>query len=577
MERNRNQVQNAAQHIRKPVMDLQSTFDIPELCHQYGVQHAVISPGSRNAALTIAFARHPEIQCYSVPDERSAAFIALGLSLKTHQPTVLICTSGSAGLNYAPAVAEAYFNQVPLLILTADRPADLIGKRDGQTIYQQSLYGSHAKAYFDFPSFDENLETAHTCIHQALQASTSDASGPVQVNVPFKEPFYPEQNKTYQATNGLQAVVQADSPSTWDKSRLNQLTHYSKILIIAGQGHKEEKLITTLNQLSTKHNIPVIADVISNCHEVAQAIQHQDLFLINRDPSLQPDLIISFGLSVISKNLKLFLRGCKNLTHWHITPNQDAADTYDHLSEVIAIDTLAFISEWLNTQQEAKAAQQQFFTEWQNANQSAQALISDINPRDWTETTIYKTLLEHIPAHTDLHLANSMAVRYANTLAVKNQLAIYCNRGTSGIDGSNSTAVGTCLASGTNTLLLTGDVAFLYDRNAFWHNHLPDNLRIVVFNNNGGGIFRMIDGPAAQPELKTFFETDQRSSASHVAHEFDFRYLTAHSWEDLDTSWDTFFDFSQGRILLEVFSDAEENKRAYKQLFKKMKDLSSRH
>lgn len=559
-------------------MDLQSTFDIPEICHQYGITDAVISPGSRNAALTIAFARHPKIRCYSVPDERSAAFIALGMSLKNKVPTVLICTSGSAGLNYAPAVAEAYFNQVPLLILTADRPPELIGKRDGQTIHQQELYGRHAKGYFGFPSFEENLNVAQSCLEEAIQLSMKGAPGPVQVNIPFQEPFYPEKDKAYQARKEINCPP-LEKQSDWIfESKLEEIKTFKRILLIVGQGAKDEKLIELLNQLSEKLHIPIIADVISNAHEVIGCIQHQDLFLIYGTDELKPDLIISFGLSVISKNLKLYLRKQTDVSHWHITPNDDAADTYNHLSQTVDCQPEVFLDAWLLNASESGEEQMHFRQNWQSANRQAQVTLDNIDSSAWNESSIYQQIMKSLPQNLDLHLANSMAVRYANVMSLKKQnVEVYCNRGTSGIDGSNSTAVGTCIASGNDTLLLTGDVAFLYDRNAFWHNHLPENLNIILFNNQGGNIFRMIQGPSEQPELKQFFETDQRSTAEHLSREFNFQYLTASSPEELEKALPKILDFSGQRSIFEIITHAEGNKTAYKLLFKKMRELGLSH
>ncbi|MCV9386453.1 2-succinyl-5-enolpyruvyl-6-hydroxy-3-cyclohexene-1-carboxylic-acid synthase [Reichenbachiella ulvae] len=556
-------------------MNLQSTFDIPEICFQFGVKHAVISPGSRNAALTIAFARHPQIECLSVPDERSAAFIALGLSLKTQVPTVIVCTSGSAGLNYAPAVAEAFFNQVPLLILTADRPPELIGKRDGQTIFQKELYGPHVKAYFDFPSLEDDTDQAQELLEKALNTCLTGAKGPVHLNIPFQEPFYPEKDKSYQARKNIR-ITKAVPPQTQVKpEQIQEMDKYPRVLIIVGQGHKDSELNESLSQLSRERNIPVVADVISNAQEVTDCIQHQDLFLIQRDSRLKPDLVISFGLSVISKNLKLFLREQKDIAHWHITPNEDAADTYDHLSKTLSCTALDFLNAWNKSDLNPSAEQKSFFSDWQKANQQANALLEGIDPMDWNESSLYARLMKELPQNTDVHLANSMAVRYANVMGIKQKdIEIYCNRGTSGIDGSNSTAVGTALASKRNTLLFTGDVAFLYDRNAFWHNRVPDQLRIVVFNNQGGNIFRMIQGPSEQPELKEFFETDQRSTALHLAEEFGFNYRPIASMEELDEHLPQFFSFEGQRSILEIFTEAEDNKKAYKQLFKKMRDLS---
>ncbi|UXP31610.1 2-succinyl-5-enolpyruvyl-6-hydroxy-3-cyclohexene-1-carboxylic-acid synthase [Reichenbachiella agarivorans] len=553
-------------------MNLQSIFDIPELCYQYGVRQAIISPGSRNAALTVAFARHAGIRCLSVPDERSAAFVGLGMSLASKQPTVLICTSGSAGLNYAPAVAEAYFNQVPLLILTADRPPELIGKRDGQTIYQSALFGRHAKASFDYPSFDQNLQTQHACMIEALNSCIDGAPGPVHVNVPFAEPFYPESGKIYTASPDL--IVKKPTNKSLPVKLPKALSTFRKILVVIGQQPKDDQLLQVLSLLSTDCHIPVIADVIGNCHGLKPLISHQDLILVNRDSNLAPDLLITCGLSVISKNLKLFLRDSPHSTHWHISTHDDAADTYDWSPLTIDSEPFDIFETMADQLTEESIPQKEYFTLWQSKEARAKMVLKEADRSTWTETSIYQEVLDQLPTAIDLHLANSMAVRYVNTLGISStkDIQVYCNRGTSGIDGSNSTAVGACIASSRDTLLLTGDMAFLYDRNAFWHNHMPTNLKIIVFNNHGGGIFRMIEGPSAQPELKEFFETDQRSSARSTARDFGFAYFTARNMPELRETLASFMNFQDGRSILEIFTDAEENTTAYKQLFKKMKD-----
>lgn len=556
-------------------MNLQPIFDIPEICFQYEITHAVISPGSRNAALTIAFARHPKIKCLSVPDERAAGFIALGISLQTKVPTVLICTSGSAGLNYAPAVAEAYFNQIPLLILTADRPPELIGKRDGQTIYQKELFGKHAKGYFDFPSLDGLPDkTLHKFINDAIKLSISNAHGPVQINIPFEEPFYPKKGVDIKPSQEI-SVENLDTITSTASIESLDLHKYDKILFIAGQEYYLQEKSAYLEQVLSEAKTPLVADLISNCSHINNAITQHELFLkFEEGTSCKPDLIISFGLSVLSKSLKLFLKQHDNIEHWHVTPNDDSADTYGHLSKTIPTDIVSFLKKYLNVNKPPKETQEVFWDLWQSKNRTASKIIEQLDQSIFTEINIYKHLLHNLPNSIDLHLANSMAVRYANATGIQaSDVRVYCNRGTSGIDGSNSTAVGSCLASDRDTILMTGDVAFFYDRNAFWHNHLPDNLYIILFNNNGGNIFRMIDGPSAQPELKEFFETDQKSTAVQLAQELDFEYYPCHSFGEVDIAWNK-LKKGKGRKIIEVFTDPEENKTAYKLLFKKVKELN---
>ncbi|MDW3210767.1 MAG: 2-succinyl-5-enolpyruvyl-6-hydroxy-3-cyclohexene-1-carboxylic-acid synthase [Reichenbachiella sp.] len=555
-------------------MNLQSVFDLVQICHLKGVKHAVISPGSRNAALTIAFSRHPEIECYSVPDERSAAFIALGISLKTKLPTVLICTSGSAALNYAPAVAEAYFNQVPLLILSADRPPEWIGQRDGQTIYQEQLFGNHVKKSLVFPSLEETEEgtaLGHETINQAINCCLEAEMGPVHINIPFREPFYPTTEQGHNFSKSLPVFISDNAPLNNWKSELKDLSNFSRVLIIVGQSTKDPSTIKLLTSLSIESKIPIVADVISNAHQVEDVISSQDVFLKgSKDTNLQPDLLITIGMSVISKNLKLFLRDLRPKAHWHVRQETKAPDTYLSLAKHFAVSEIDFLKE-LEQIFVASDSQRTFQGEWSNIDSKTKKHIEHFGSDDISDFDCYKKVLHALPSGSDLHLANSMAVRYANVIGLSNDkdIEVYCNRGTSGIDGSNSTAVGTAIVSQRPTFLLTGDMAFLYDRNGFWHNHVPENLSIVVFNNHGGGIFRMIEGPSGQPELEEFFETHQQKDASHVAKEFGFEYYPCTSLKELEQNLIPFVKTGKRKIL-EVFTDAEVSKNVYKELFRSL-------
>ena len=542
-------------------MNLQATFDIPEICYQLGIRHAVISPGSRNGALTIAFSQHGGIECLSVPDERSAAFIALGISLKSKVPSVLICTSGSAGLNYFPAIAEAFFNRVPMLVLTADRPPELIDIRDGQTIFQREMYGKHVRAFFDI-SVNEKLDDTHKIVQDAIQTASWEIQGPVHINLPFEEPFYPDEvllpsklSISKKAENNPQVGFPA-----------KEFSDYQNVLIIVGQESFDLQFIKSLSSVSENINIPVISDVIGNVSELDTLIRFQDLVLKDEKNELKPDLVITFGLSVLSKNLKNFLRNNDRLDHWHVDAHDDAVDTFGKLKKRIHQKPEDFLCQLLATGS-PQQPQIEYFENWQKANSYVASKLSALKLDTFTDACAYQSILSELPANIDLHLANSMAVRYINYFGLKSKtgIEVFCNRGTSGIDGSNSTAVGTALVSNKATLLITGDMAFLYDRNAFWHNHVPENLKIIVINNEGGGIFRLIKGPSDHEELEPYFETQQKSTARHLSEEFGFDYFEIRHIKQLKNILQSFFRNSN-RSLLEIFTNKEENETAFRQM-----------
>ncbi len=555
-------------------MSLQPIFDIAEICHQLGVKDAILSPGSRCAPLTLAFARHPGIKTKTISDERSAAFIALGMSLQTEILTVLVCTSGSAALNYAPAVAEAYFQQVPLLIITADRPPEWIDQQDGQTIRQQNIYGQHIKKSFQFPT-DLNHDDAkwhgQRMISEAFNSAMSYPHGPAHINIPFREPFYPSDKDDYRFDSNVKVVKQTRGVNITDQEELDHYfkkwSKFNKKIIIGGQQKLDSGIVDLLSKITSKQKVPVLGDIISNLHAVENIISHSDVFLgQNKNglhESLQPELLVTFGNSTISKNLKLFLRHHQAIEHWHIQESGQVADTYQSLTNIINCTPSFFLQKLADCEVESDFDTQKkenFYHLWEIEERKSRRLISEFFPQEKLREfeVIYEVLsnLEHV----DLHLANSMAVRYANYIGLNasQQVNVFANRGTSGIDGSTSTAVGSSLASGQETILITGDMAFFYDRNAFWHNYSLKNFKVVVLNNHAGGIFRMINGPASQPELEEYFETKQSLSAEHLAKEFGITYLHLDKRSKLKNLVKEFIT-SEGPIILEFESSSQEN------------------
>jgi 2-succinyl-5-enolpyruvyl-6-hydroxy-3-cyclohexene-1-carboxylate synthase len=558
-------------------MNLQPIFNIAEICARQGVKNAVLSPGSRCAPLTLAFARHPDIDVKTFSDERAAAFIGLGMAQVSGSPTVLICTSGTAALNYAPAVAEAFFQQVPLLLLTADRPPEWIDQLDGQTIRQENIYGRHIKRSFSFPAdlnHPDAVWYAERIISEALLEASAYPAGPVQVNVPLREPFYPLPGAAIAYSPTVKVIEEVSQAFSLAESVLQDLSRelgaFKKILVVAGQQPENKGLQASLATFAAQTGAVVVADVISNLHGVATTIRHQDIFLGGKQTTdgsdLQPDLLITFGLSNISKNLKLFLRAFPARSHWHLQAAGPVADPFQSLTRVIRVQPENFFTPLARY---SFARDPGYQSRWQQKDQAAgEYLAAFLDQPEWNEFIVFRQILATLPAPSLLHLANSMAVRYANLIGLRadQQVRVFANRGTSGIDGCTSTAVGTALSGDRLTVLCTGDLAFFYDRNALWHNYLPDNLRIVVFNNHGGGIFRLLDGPRQQPELKALFETCQPLDAALTAREFKLRYYACHDPADLAAALPRFW--SEGPALLEVFAESLVNADFF-DLFKK--------
>jgi len=565
-------------------VDYQPIYNIAKICAAHNVADAVLSPGSRNAPLTYAFVRHEQIKTYTISDERSAAFIALGMSLKSGKPVVLACTSGSAAYNYAPAVAEAYFQHIPLIILTADRPPEWVDQLDGQTIRQNNIYGEHVKKSFQCPvdlSEQDAVWHFERIINEALMLASEGLPGPVHVNIPFREPFYPGKKQSTKAAapkiinkfNTSSALNERD----WVKLVDDWRKHKNKI-IIGGQMHFSNDELEVIGEFSASKHVPIIGDVISNMHGLTNNISLADMFIGGQNAKtkelLRPDLLITFGNSIISKNLKLFIRKYKPKAHWHIQQDGYVPDTYQSLTKIVPMG----ITDLLKSIQDIVAkGPLPYFHSWMGLQNKAASFIPEFNSnKEYNEFSAFYAIFDNLPLACDIHLANSMPVRWANMYGLghtRQQVEIYCNRGTSGIDGCTSTALGAAIKSDKTTLLITGDMAFFYDRNAFWNKYVPDNLRIIVLNNHGGGIFDIIDGPSSQEEHEEYFLTNQPLSAKPLAEEFGLKYYHCKSVEGLSKGLDKFWIRDGNAKILEIETDIATNTKILKKLKREIKKI----
>lgn len=555
----------------------QTIINIPEICYQLGVRDVVLSPGSRSAPLTISFARYKNINKIVIPDERSAGFIALGIALKSKKPVVVICTSGSAVYNLAPAVAEAYFQQIPILIFSADRPPEWIGQFDGQTIYQKEIFGEHVKKFFQFPDNHEHTDSkwfGTRIICEAINTSVSDIQGPVHVNFPFREPFYPEHNSPFKPEKDLQVIRSIPGKSFLEKTELKELSEVfnttKRVLIIGGQSSLDHSMIDVLSDLSNKHNISIVGDCISNLHGIPQTARHTENYLNQNediDSLLVPDLLITFGKSVISKNLKLFLRKANINQHWHIQESGQAVDTFQSLSKQIKCDPEYLFKQLLDSKYELHLKRDEYQSKWKRLEEKSESNFKGSYFNHFTQLESVRIILSQLPESADLHLANSMPVRWVDLSGIssdKNEVEVFCNRGTSGIDGSVSTSLGNSLVSDRLTILITGDLAFFYDRNAWWNNYPKENLRVIILNNHSGGIFGLIKGPSDQPELEEYFETRQDSTAGFTAQEHGLEYHKCKKTDDLKKTLNSFFEKSSKGKILELEFDNKVDKKEFK-------------
>lgn len=534
----------------------------------FGYRHVVVSPGSRNAPLIIELAAYPEIIKYSIVDERSAAFFALGLAQQLQEPVAVVCTSGSALLNYYPAVTEAFYSQIPLTVVSADRPKHLIDIGDGQTIRQEHVYANHILAEANLSETD--LKFNEQSLLKALQMQKEHA-GPIHINVPFSEPLY----EKAVAQKDIFRLPQIKKESLLDEKPipLSELEKYAEIwnqanrkMLIIGVHQPDEMLQTQLEHLTKDPSVVILIEATSNVkHPEFIACIDKMVFPMQEShfEDFRPDVLLTLGGMVVSKKIKYLLRKYPPKHHWHIDKNR-ALDTYHVLEKHFEVSTSLFFSQFFFlTQTKESDFKQQWITLKQKRQQKHKAYFKEVAFSDFS---VYEFINRNMPKDMIIHFSNSAVIRYAQLFIwLKNQ-DIYANRGTSGIDGSVSTAVGAAVASENQVVLVTGDLSFFYDSNALWNRYVPKNFKIILVNNGGGGIFRFIPGPADSGSMK-FFEYPHELKAVDLCKMHGVNYLSASSQAELTAVWDIFIKHNEQTQVLEIKTPSLDNAAILKTYF----------
>lgn len=540
---------------------------VVELCISKEINHIVISPGSRNAPLIVGFTSQNYFTCYSIVDERCAAFFALGLAQQLQKPVAIVCTSGSAALNYYPAIAEAYYSDIPLVVITADRPSHLVDIGDGQTIRQEHVYANHIEYSANCKEGEEFQEYNEAEINKALNTAI-EKQGPVHINVPFSEPLYlrvAEKNSTPKiiATSLLQDVVDV----IYLKNLAEKWNVASKKMILVGTLFPYTIDSKLLESLANDTTVIVLTESTSNLHHknFFPAIDQLISSLSEKESKmLQPDILVTFGGMVVSKRIKAFLRKYSPKEHWHVGL-KNANDTFFCLTDHLKNSPNTFWEHFLPLTISSTSNYQIGALKLKEAKLEKQLQFEANMP--FSDFSVYHSIFKSIPDNTQLQLANSTAIRYAQLFPLVPSLQVFCNRGTSGIDGSTSTAVGAAVASQNPVVFITGDLSFFYDSNALWNKYIPNSFRIILVNNAGGGIFRILPNAKEVAHFEDFFETKHALTAEHLCAMFGFEYRSATTMESVENALKNFYSEGNKPKLLEVFTPSEINDKVLKDYF----------
>ena len=541
---------------------------IIEICLAKGITTIIISPGSRNAPLTIGFVNNPAFKCYSIADERCAAFFGLGIAQQTKQAVALVCTSGSALLNYYPAFAEAFYSQIPLIVISADRPQSKIDIGDGQTIRQENVFENHSL-------YNANLQESVSKqndveINRAIDTSLHK-KGPVHINAPFEEPLYETISEL-----SIDALVN-NFANFIPVPAIDDLSEYAEIwnnstrkMVLVGVNEPNAISDATLKNLADDESVVVMTETTSNLHHPT-FINNIDAiitpFTTDDFENYRPEILVTFGGMIVSKRIKAFLRKYKPKQHWHIDTLR-AYDTFSALTKHFELNPNSFFEAFLPLTIAAKSDYFVKIDEIKKLREVKHEIYLDKIP--FSDFVVFEKVIKSLPRNSQLQISNSSAIRYAQLIDIDPSIEVYCNRGTSGIDGSTSTAIGAAVAKAKPTVFITGDISFLYDSNALWNKYTPKNFKIILVNNGGGGIFRILPGHEETAVFNTFFETSHCLTAENLAKMYGFDYSIASDKMSLDISLRTMYAQNEKPSILEVFTPTLQNDSVLLQYFKEL-------
>lgn len=515
-----------------------------------GIRDVVVSPGSRSTPMALIMAEHPDLNVHIHVDERSAAFFGLGMAKAANRPVALLCTSGTAAANYYPAIVEAKYSRVPLVVLTADRPHELREAGAPQAIDQLHLYGQHVKWFADMAlpeNSQEMLRYARTICARATAIATQAPAGPVHLNFPFREPLIPKMDENLftlsERTEGYVKVHNGDLV-VQDQVFIDiaeKLNGIKKGMIVCGN-LADEKFAQAVTALAAKLNYPILADPLSQLrsgtHEMDHIVETYDSFLRNQEAKsfLKPDVIIRFGAMPVSKALTIFLKENHMAEQLVVDGGGGWRDPSVISTNMIFCNETYFCEKLLSYLEINPSSS--YLESWKKMNDLTKenmAVIRDVV--ELSEAKLFYQLAEVLPAESTLFVGNSMPIRDLDSFFISNQksIKVMANRGANGIDGTVSTAIGTAVYR-KSVYLVLGDLTFFHDLNGLIAAKLMGiDIHIILVNNNGGGIFSFLPQSEHPKHFELLFGTPLNIDFEHAVKMFNGHYTKIANWDQLGT------------------------------------------
>ncbi|MBK5499765.1 2-succinyl-5-enolpyruvyl-6-hydroxy-3-cyclohexene-1-carboxylic-acid synthase [Peribacillus sp. TH14] len=548
---------------------------------QNKMKHVVVSPGSRSTPLALLLVEHPDIEVHINVDERSAAFFALGLAKALKKPVGLLCTSGTAAANFYPAVIEAYYSRVPLIVLTADRPHELRDVGAPQAIDQIHLYGRQVKWFVEMAlpeSTDEMMRYARTIGARSVSTAATEPAGPVHLNFPLREPLIPnlEQAKEYRQNKMTPAVMIENGALSLSDSHIEALaatlSQAKQGMIVCGE-LRHPKMKEAIVALAEKLAFPILADPLSQLrsgkHDKEGIIDTYDTFLRDEaaKEAFRPDVVLRFGSMPVSKPLLLFMKKQKQAITLVIDGGAGWREPAGLATNMIYCEEKDFCQRVC--EKIPNATEKNWLGLWQTVNGATKNALSSIRDEaELSEGKLFSLIQDMMPIESTLFVGNSMPIRDLDTFFLNNEKGIktFANRGANGIDGVVSTALGVSTVS-ENTVLAIGDLSFFHDMNGLLAAKLQkQNITILLINNDGGGIFSFLPQANDREHFETLFGTPHGLDFSHTAQLYGGKYSKVQNWDELKQVFTESFEI-QGLKIIEVPTERESNLQKHRNLW----------
>lgn len=531
------------------------------LLKKYGIKHLVLSAGTRNVPFVHSVENDPDFICYSVVDERSAAYFAMGIAQEVNAPVVISCTSSTATTNYLPAITEAFYLGVPLLVLTSDRNPQYLGQLEDQMIEQVGMYGKVVRRSINLPVIndEDDFWYCERLVNEALLALSHRGKGPVQINIPTYKNLNDFSTPSLPVVKKIERYSNFDSPTYWQE-KINELTDHKRILVVCGQTDcVSEELKRYIELFSEKFNCTIAIDHMSNLasNQFIHTSEITHRLKQNEFTELLPDLVISFNGNFISKFKELLRHRWKETKHWLINENGDLIDPFKCLSTIFESTPLYFFKYFVENAEPNIRNNGEYNNLWIEKIKTQPKM--DI---PYSNISVIKAFTQVIPDHSILHLSILNSIRITSFYKLPSKVKVYANLGSHGIDGCMSTFLGHATVSEKPSFLVIGDLSFFYDMNSIRIKHIKSNVRILLINNGGGAEFQrnFINNEEILSTINLHTAAKHATIAKAWTETVGFKYQTASNQKEYLSQLEEFIATKSDKpILFEIFTEMKSD------------------